>query len=42
MRVEPLTPEQPALYSKALQAREILLEQLADVDETIMRALLEV
>lgn len=42
MQVVDLTPEEhPGLYAKALQARETLLEQLADADEAIMRAVLE-
>jgi translation elongation factor EF-G len=43
MQVVDLTSEEhPGLYAKALQARETLLEQLADADEAIMRAVLEV
>lgn len=42
MHIEKLTSEHHVLYAKALQAREVLLEQLADLDEPIMRLLLEV
>jgi translation elongation factor EF-G len=43
MQVSDLTPEgNPGYYTKALQAREALLEQLADIDDSVMRAVLEV
>jgi len=43
MQVQDLTEVENAdLYAKAISARETLIEQLADADESVMRAILEV